>query len=58
MITDLMPSLRPQACRAPTSSVVVGGILLAGDESFGMEQAAVLSSLDLINDTGLKINED
>jgi len=37
---------------------VVGGILLAGDELLGMEELAVGSSADLIDDGGLEIEED
>jgi len=41
-----------------TTSVVVGGIFLAGDQLFGVEQLAVGSGADLIDNSGLQIQED
>ena len=41
-----------------STSIVVSSILLAGDELFGVEELAVGSSSDLIDNSGLKINED
>jgi len=41
-----------------TSGVVVGSILLTGDELFWVEELSVCSSSDLINNSWLKINED
>jgi len=40
------------------TSVIVSGILLAGDQLFRMEELAVGSHADLINDSGLEINKD
>jgi len=37
---------------------VVGGILLSGDELLGVEQLSVSSGTDLIDDSGLEIEED
>lgn len=36
-----------------TSGIVVGGILLSGDEGLGMEERAVLSGADLVDNVGL-----
>jgi hypothetical protein len=41
-----------------TTGVVVGSILLAGDQLFGVEQLAVSASADLIDDSRLKVEED
>ena len=41
-----------------TTSEIVGGIFLTGDQLLGMEQLAVSSGADLINDGGLEIDED
>jgi len=41
-----------------TTSVVIGGILLSGDQLFRVEQLSVGSGTDLINNCGLKIEED
>ena len=41
-----------------SSSVVVGSILLAGDQLLRVKELSVGSSSDLINDGGLKIQED
>jgi hypothetical protein len=41
-----------------TTGVVVGGILFAGDELLGVEELAVGTGADLIDDGGLEINED
>jgi hypothetical protein len=41
-----------------SSCVVVGGILLAGDQLFRMEKLTVSSGSNLINDGWLKIDED
>ncbi len=41
-----------------TSCIVVGGILLSGDHLLGMEEIAVGTSADLIDNIGLKINVD
>ena len=41
-----------------TTGKVVGGVLLAGDELFGVEQLAVGASADLIDNGGLEIEED
>lgn len=41
-----------------TTSVVVGGIFLASDELFGVEQLTVSSSSDLVDDSWLEIDED
>ena len=41
-----------------SSSVVVGGILLARDQLLRVEELSVGSSSDLIDDGGLKIQED
>jgi hypothetical protein len=40
------------------TGVVVGSILLAGDQLFGVEQLTVGTSADLIDDGGLEIEED
>lgn len=37
---------------------VVGGILLSGDKSLGVEEVLVGTSSDLVNDVGLKIDLD
>jgi len=41
-----------------TTGEVVGGILLTGDELLGVEELAVGTSADLIDDGGLEIEED
>ena len=41
-----------------TTSVVVSGILLSCDQLLGVEQLSVGSGTDLINNGGLKIEED
>jgi len=41
-----------------TTSVVVGSIFLAGDELFGVEELAVGTGTDFINDGGFQIEED
>merc|ERR1712018_226074 len=41
-----------------TTSVVVGGILLAGDQLLGVEQLTVCAGADLVDDGGLQIHED
>ena len=41
-----------------SSSIVVGGILLAGDQLLGVEKLSVGTGSDLIDDSGLEINED
>ena len=41
-----------------TTGIVVCGILLAGDELLGVEQLTVGTSPDLINYSGLKVEED
>jgi hypothetical protein len=41
-----------------TTGVVVGSIFLSGDELFGVEELAVGTSSDFINDGGFQINED
>ena len=41
-----------------TTSVVVGSIFLAGDELFGVEESAVGSSADFIDDGWFQIDED
>lgn len=41
-----------------TTSVVVGGVFLAGDERLRMEERSVGSRADLIDDSGLKIDVD
>ena len=38
--------------------VVVGGVLLAGDELLGVEELAVHSSPHLVDDGGLQVHED
>jgi hypothetical protein len=40
------------------ASVVVGGVLLAGDQLLGVEQLAVGAHADLVNDGGLEVNKD
>jgi len=40
-----------------TSGEVVGGVFLSGDELFGVEQLSVGTGSDLIDDSGLKIEE-
>jgi hypothetical protein len=40
------------------SGVVVGGVFLTGDELLRVEELAVGTSADLVNDSWLKINED
>jgi len=41
-----------------TAGVVVGGILLAGDELLGVEELLVGAPANLVNDTGLEVDED
>merc|ERR550534_3268431 len=41
-----------------TTGVVVGGILFAGDQLFGVEQLTVGTGTDLINNSWLKIDEN
>lgn len=41
-----------------TTSVIVGSILLTGDQLFGVEQLTVGTSADFVNDGGFQINED
>jgi len=41
-----------------TTGVVVGGILFAGDQLFGVEQLTVGTGTDLIDDSWFKIDED
>ena len=41
-----------------TPGVVVGSVLLAGDELLGVEELAVGPSSDLIDDGGLQVYED
>jgi len=41
-----------------TTGEVVGGILLSGDELLGVEQLSVGTGTDLIDDSGLEIEED
>jgi hypothetical protein len=41
-----------------TTSVVVGSIFLSTDQLFRVEELAVRSSPDLVNDGRLKIDED
>ena len=41
-----------------TSSVVVSGILLSSDQLLRVEKLSVSSSSDLIDDSGLQIQED
>jgi hypothetical protein len=40
-----------------TTGVVIGGVLLTGDQLFGVEQLTVGTSADLINDGRFKIEE-
>ena len=51
-----MPLLHTDSIVA--TSVVVSGILLAADELLRVEELAVRSSPDLVNDGRLQINED
>ena len=41
-----------------TTGVVVGGILLTSDQLFGVEQLTVGTGADLIDDSGLQIDEN
>lgn len=41
-----------------TTSIVVGSIFLSGDQLLRMEQRAVGTSADLINDSGFQIDKD
>jgi hypothetical protein len=41
-----------------SSCIIVGGIFLAGDQLFRMEELAVSSGPDLINDGRLKVDKD
>ena len=41
-----------------TTGVVVGGVLLAGDQLLGVEELTVGTGTDLIDDGGLQIDED
>lgn len=40
-----------------TTGIVVGSILLAADQQFGVEQLAVRTSSDLIDRSGVEIDE-
>ena len=40
------------------SGKVVGGIFLAGDELFGVEELTVSATTDFVDDGGLEIDED
>lgn len=55
-VQDLVDQLLADGVVA--TSVVVGGILLAGDHLLGVEQRAVGTSADLIDDIGLEIAVD
>jgi hypothetical protein len=41
-----------------TTSVVVGGVFLAGDQLLGVEQLTVGSGADFIDDSWFQVNED
>jgi hypothetical protein len=41
-----------------TTSIVVGGILLAADQQLGVEKVTVFASSDLVNRRGVKIDEE
>ena len=41
-----------------TSSIVVGCVLLAADQQLWVEQLAVITSADLVNGGGVKVDED
>jgi hypothetical protein len=41
-----------------TTGVVVGSVLLAGDQLFGMEELAVGAEPDLVDDSGFEVDED
>ena len=41
-----------------TTGVVVGSVLLTGDELLGVEELSVGTGADLIDDGGLQIDED
>jgi len=41
-----------------TTGEVVGGILLAGDELFWVEELSVGTSADFVNDSGFQVKED
>lgn len=58
--SDLVQNLVNQllADRVVTTSVVVGSILLASDHLLGVEQTAVGTSADLVNNVGLEIAVD
>ena len=49
---------KPQICALHEPGVIVGGVLLAGDELFGMEQLPVSSGPDFVDDGGFQIDED
>jgi hypothetical protein len=56
LVQDLVNQLL--AYSIVTTGVVVRGILLASDHHLGMEQAAVSTSTDFIDDVGLEIAVD
>ncbi|RUS21937.1 hypothetical protein BC937DRAFT_90999 [Endogone sp. FLAS-F59071] len=41
-----------------TTGVIVGGVLLAGDQLFGMEQLTVGAGTDLVNNGGFEVDHD
>ena len=41
-----------------SSGIVVGGVLFAGDQLLGVEELSVGTGSDLIDNSGLEINED
>jgi len=41
-----------------TASVVVGGVLLAGDELTGVEELAIRADANLVDDGRLQIDKD
>lgn len=41
-----------------TSSIVVGCVLLSADQQLGVEQLAVITSSDLIDGRGVKVDKD
>ena len=41
-----------------TTGIVVGGIFLTGDQLFRVEQLAVGTSADFVNDRGFQVNKD
>jgi len=48
----------PLANGVMTTSIVVGGILLAADQQLGVEKVTVFASSDLVNGRGVKIDEE